>query len=1091
MQPPPRKGNYVKFLKNLHTEQVAKLQLKNQHECDLLEDIRQFTIKRSAIEKSYSEALLKISSQYLNKKIPNIPDIKMEGMEERWNMWSVWRTVLEENEKLARARLAAIEVFQQQIADEAKVLRDYKLAIAKRSLSGIVNVQKELHLSVGDVDKTKKSYFDEEHCAHDVRDKARDIEEKLKKKKGSFFQSITSLQKNSARVTSRKELLEEKSSGARNDYILSLAAANAHQNRYFTVDLQTTMTTMENYVFERVAEYLMLMGRTELLTCSATQNSFGKIRDQAQQLTREYNLQCCYLFYPVLKQHIQYDFEACDNDPVRKVTTEHDSATETLTKEAKNLAGRVVKENASIRENAKKLALCQSLRDSGQRSDPNDPNGPDLDTKIEEFRDQIRRSETEKAKAEACLQCLRDGGINVDEWVQEAEIMGVQELTRSASSISMRTDASGQGENPSSDSFYDSDKDEAAGGASAFAQTKPKAETQLSRDRTFSDSDDEPEERAATGSSAAAAAAAAPTSAMAASGRAGAWDDPTEVNWGGEEEEDKDEPIVPEPKEAIFKCTALYSYTGQNPDELTIVENEQLEVVGEGDGDGWLRARNYRGEEGYVPHNYLDIDQETAGGAFNGTGSANQLRSQISFSSVDYTVDNEDQTVDSMQSPDQVSVIMAPQKQLKSDVEWCIALYDYDATAEDELTFEEGDKIKIVTKTAHGVDDGWWEGELDGKFGNFPSLVVEECDEMGEPLSEGGDESPPPMAAPNFALPPAPALPPEYAHELELELTEDMFGSQDTADEDSGYIPNGAAVPSMPPPVLIQEPGMEDDLSDDGQPPPSLPPPQLQKAAGKSEPGAGGATANTLNLGMAQIIVTAATPMVEDGADKSFPPVGESEREQQQHVKKQDESKQEQPVADKKPEISPKPLVKVSPSPQKQPPSNAAQSSMTAAKEEDQQSFSEGTDSASGNNVPILQEVEDPFNEKSKTDSAGDGIGFEANFEANFDANFDDAFAGTTGGGGGGGGGGGEQSSDLDVNGEPGDEEEQGHCEGVSAAGAGTGAGAAGAAAEEDIEAPKQVVGGRASIPEELDSNQLAHDHEHDIYYIDYSDGQL
>lgn len=77
-------GNYVKFLKNLHTEQVAKLQLKNQHECDLLEDIRQFTIKRSAIEKSYSEGLLKISSQYLNKKIPNIPDIKMDGMEERW-----------------------------------------------------------------------------------------------------------------------------------------------------------------------------------------------------------------------------------------------------------------------------------------------------------------------------------------------------------------------------------------------------------------------------------------------------------------------------------------------------------------------------------------------------------------------------------------------------------------------------------------------------------------------------------------------------------------------------------------------------------------------------------------------------------------------------------------------------------------------------------------------------------------------------------------------------------------------------------------------------------------------------------------------
>lgn len=77
-------GNYTKFLKNLHTEQLAKLHLKNQHECDLLEDIRQFTVKRSAIEKSYSEALLKISSAYLNKKMPNIPEIKMDGAEEKW-----------------------------------------------------------------------------------------------------------------------------------------------------------------------------------------------------------------------------------------------------------------------------------------------------------------------------------------------------------------------------------------------------------------------------------------------------------------------------------------------------------------------------------------------------------------------------------------------------------------------------------------------------------------------------------------------------------------------------------------------------------------------------------------------------------------------------------------------------------------------------------------------------------------------------------------------------------------------------------------------------------------------------------------------
>ena len=45
------------------------------------------------------------------------------------------------------------------------------------------------------------------------------------------------------------------------------------------------LQTMENGVYDKVAEYLMLIGRTELLTCSATQTSFTRIRDQAQQVS--------------------------------------------------------------------------------------------------------------------------------------------------------------------------------------------------------------------------------------------------------------------------------------------------------------------------------------------------------------------------------------------------------------------------------------------------------------------------------------------------------------------------------------------------------------------------------------------------------------------------------------------------------------------------------------------------------------------------------------------------------------------------------------------------------------------------------------
>lgn len=74
------------------------------------------------------------------------------------------------------------------------------------------------------------------------------------------------------------------------------------------------------------------------------------------------------------------------------------------------------------------------------------------------------------------------------------------------------------------------------------------------------------------------------------------------------------------------------------------MESEQLDVVGEGDGDGWLKARNYRGEEGFVPQNYLDVEREPEGPTSSGLTSQGPtgLVQQISFSSVDYTIDDHD-----------------------------------------------------------------------------------------------------------------------------------------------------------------------------------------------------------------------------------------------------------------------------------------------------------------------------------------------------------------------------------------------------------------------------------------------------------------
>merc|ERR1719166_959248 len=46
----------------------------------------------------------------------------------------------------------------------------------------------------------------------------------------------------------------------------------------------------------------------------------------------------------------------------------------------------------------------------------------------------------------------------------------------------------------------------------------------------------------------------------------------------------------------------------------------------------------------------------------------------------------------------------------------CKALYDFEAEASGELSFKEGDTIRLKKK----LDENWFEGELGGKIGMFP-----------------------------------------------------------------------------------------------------------------------------------------------------------------------------------------------------------------------------------------------------------------------------------------------------------------------------------------------------------------------------------
>ncbi|XP_042881081.1 protein nervous wreck-like isoform X2 [Penaeus japonicus] len=768
MQPPPRKGNFLKVCKNLHSEQVAKLQAKNQQECDLLEDIRNFTKQRSAIEKSYGEALCKIAANYQNRKIACVPDIRLEDGSDAWNVYSVWRTVLDETEKLGKARLAAVEVFQQNIAEDAKQTRQNKIHLGKKLSEQLKVIQGELQTQVQDLDRTKKVYYEEEHVAHDAREKASAAEEKLKRKKGSIFQSIQSLQKNSAKFSAKRDICDEKSAGARNDYLLALTAANTHQRRYYEIDFERVLRTMECDMYDKVAGYLTLMSRTELLTCSASQVSYTRIREQASTITRGYNLRCYLTFYPMLGQNINYDYEPCEGDKIDKLVVHDENCQCILDNEGKKAVAMIQKETKVIRDVTKKLQKVQATIKTEVDLTP------DVEAKVDELRNIIRKAETHKVKAEAKLELLKEGGIEIEDYSKslDSDSLGVDldvSLSRSGSSLSVREEIEG------APTEYENEQQDSD--AMATSTTEP-----LSIDSEKEDIVQQPQQQPSE------EAKQEPTM----------WD-PINVDWG-------DPPVSPLPPVTngppeepgtYPKCIVLYNYTAQNPDELTIVENEELELLGEGDGDGWVKARNYKGEVGYIPQNY--IEEEDSGSApppqpdfatFPETAPASNkpegTQRGVSFSSVEYNLEGGEEypvTEDypSEPPPDlpppappadtvEKAPVNLPTLSLPVDsssshglAEYCVAVYDYEATCPEEITFFEGQLIKILKRAVHDVDDGWWEGEVDGQVGLFPSLVVEECRPDGEPLTPDAVSgaspctTPPPHTppeVPGFLLPP-------------------------------------------------------------------------------------------------------------------------------------------------------------------------------------------------------------------------------------------------------------------------------------------------------------------------------------------------
>ncbi|XP_016777042.1 F-BAR and double SH3 domains protein 2 isoform X9 [Pan troglodytes] len=625
MQPPPRKVKVTQELKNIQVEQMTKLQAKHQAECDLLEDMRTFSQKKAAIEREYAQGMQKLASQYLKR---DWPGVKADDRNDYRSMYPVWKSFLEGTMQVAQSRMNICENYKNFISEPARTVRSLKEQQLKRCVDQLTKIQTELQETVKDLAKGKKKYFETEQMAHAVREKA-DIEAKSKL---SLFQSRISLQKASVKLKARRSECNSKATHARNDYLLTLAAANAHQDRYYQTDLVNIMKALDGNVYDHLKDYLIAFSRTELETCQAVQNTFQFLLEnssKSRQLESETG------------------------------TTEEHS----LNKEARKWATRVAREHKNIVHQQRVLndLECHGAAVSEQSR-------AELEQKIDEARENIRKAEIIKLKAEARLDLLKQIGVSVDTWLKSAMNQVMEELENERWARPPAVTSNG-------------------------TLHSLNADTEREEGEEFEDNMD-------------------------------VFDDSSSSPSGTL----RNYPLT---------CKVVYSYKASQPDELTIEEHEVLEVIEDGDMEDWVKARNKVGQVGYVPEKYLQFP------------TSNSLLSMLQSLAA---LDSRSHTSSNSTEAELVS------GSLNGDASVCFvkALYDYEGQTDDELSFPEGAIIRILNKENQD-DDGFWEGEFNGRIGVFPSVLVEELS-----ASENGDTpwmreiqiSPSPK--PHASLPPLP-----------------------------------------------------------------------------------------------------------------------------------------------------------------------------------------------------------------------------------------------------------------------------------------------------------------------------------------------
>ncbi|XP_064886378.1 F-BAR and double SH3 domains protein 1 isoform X1 [Columba livia] len=415
MQPPPRKVKLTQELRVQLLEQLSGLQGKQQRDAELLEDIRSYSKQRAAIDREYGQALQRLASQFVKRDWQRGHG---EASDTR-SAVAVWKGVIEGTAHAGQVRVTASETYRSLAAEAARTARLSKERMLKKGIERLQKAQSELLETVKELGKAKKQFTHLQRSSEVAKDKAADVEARLRKSDRRIFHTKASLQKLSAKFSARLAEHSRQLVGVQNEYGFALAAATAHLEHYRRVELPAAMQALDGDLYERLREHLTVASRTEVETCRATQDWFQGVAEASVQVCREQDLLLFLQEHPAFTLAPQQPFQLAGVEEVSLLLPGDDGAS--LEKEARRWATRVARDRKNKANSEEALQRLETRRQQVPEAE-----AAAVERRMEETRENIRKAEVSRVKAEARLALLRRAGLDVDTWLAGA-IVGAGE----------------------------------------------------------------------------------------------------------------------------------------------------------------------------------------------------------------------------------------------------------------------------------------------------------------------------------------------------------------------------------------------------------------------------------------------------------------------------------------------------------------------------------------------------------------------------------------------------------------------------------------------------------------------------------------